>query len=185
LAYGHYVEAETETHRTYSKRHEKEGVYVRPAGGGDGSHSLYNQCVLALFIQPKSEGECKKARHQTTVTGLPYFFEAMAHFTRQLACKYGTGAIVRKPTKLCRYPLDRRRSKLRSMCCLIAWNLTANRQYVGQEGKISFLFFFFKKPNSSLKTFPLPTLLLSEIFRDIENTWYYIVFTASSVPKYL
>jgi hypothetical protein len=163
----HYVEAETATHRTYSKRQQK-GVYEDHAGGGGpGSHHCYTS-GLALYYQLTGNESAKNAVIKLG-NWITYFFEGDGTLLGSLL-QYRNRAIVRNPLTG-RYPLDRGVANYVNVL-LDSYELTANRQYVKRASSII------------TQTFHFTDIIAERNFEDIENTWYYIVFM-QSVAKYL
>jgi len=163
----HYVEAETATHRTYSKRQQK-GVYEDHAGGGGpGSHHCYTS-GLALYYQLTGKESAKSAVIKLG-NWITYFFEGDGTLLGSLL-QYRNRAIVRNPLTG-RYPLDRGAANYVNVL-LDSYELTANRQYVARASSII------------TQTFHFTDIITERNFEDIENTWYYIVFM-QSVAKYL
>nr|WP_297347998.1 hypothetical protein [uncultured Glaciecola sp.] len=163
----HYVEAETATHRTYSKRQQK-GVYEDHAGGGGpGSHHCYTS-GLALYYQLTGNESAKSAVIQLG-NWITCFFEGDGTVLGSLL-QYRNRAIVRNPLTG-RYPLDRGVANYVNVL-LDSYELTANRQYVARASSII------------TQTFDATDIIAERNFQDIENTWYYIVFM-QSVAKYL
>ncbi|PKI02358.1 hypothetical protein [Glaciecola sp. 33A] len=163
----HYVEAETATHRTYSKRQQK-GVYEDHAGGGGpGSHHCYTS-GLALYYQLTGNESAKNAVIQLG-NWITYFFEGDGTLLGSLL-QYRNRAIVRNPLTG-RYPLDRGVANYVNVL-LDSYELTANRLYVERASSII------------TQTFHFTDIIAERNFEDIENTWYYIVFM-QSVAKYL
>jgi hypothetical protein len=163
----HYVEAETATHRTYSKRQQK-GVYEDHAGGGGpGSHHCYTS-GLALYYQLTGNESAKSAVIKLG-NWITCFFEGDGTLLGSLL-QYRNKAIVRNPLTG-RYPLDRGVANYVNVL-LDSYELTANRQYVERASSII------------TQTFDASDVIAERNFQDIENTWYYIVFM-QSVAKYL
>jgi hypothetical protein len=163
----HYVEAETATHRTYSKRQQK-GVYEDHAGGGGpGSHHCYTS-GLALYYQLTGNESAKSAVIKLG-NWITCFFEGDGTLLGSLL-QYRNKAIVRNPLTG-RYPLDRGVANYVNVL-LDSYELTANRHYVKRASSII------------TQTFDATDIIAERNFQDIENTWYYIVFM-QSVAKYL
>jgi hypothetical protein len=163
----HYVEAETATHRTYSKRQQK-GVYEDHAGGGGpGSHHCYTS-GLALYYQLTGNESAKSAVIKLG-NWITCFFEGDGTLLGSLL-QYRNKAIVRNPLTG-RYPLDRGVANYVNVL-LDSYELTANRHYVERASSII------------TQTFDASDVVAERNFQDIENTWYYIVFM-QSVAKYL
>lgn len=163
----HYVEAETATHRTYSKR-QKTGVYEDHAGGGGpGSHHCYSS-GLALYYQLSGEETAKHAVLKLA-NWITNFFEGDGTLVGTLL-NYRNKAIVRNPLTG-RYPLDRGVGNYLNVL-LDSYELTADRQYITRVSSII------------RHTFHHSDDITQRKFDDIENTWYYIVFM-QSVAKYL
>jgi len=163
----HYVEAETATHRTYSKRQQK-GVYEDHAGGGGpGSHHCYTS-GLALYYQLTGNESAKDAVIKLG-NWITCFFEGDGTLLGSLL-QYRNKGIVRNPLTG-RYPLDRGVANYVNVL-LDSYELTANRQYVARASSII------------TQTFHFTDIIAERNFEDIENTWYYIVFM-QSVAKYL
>ncbi|MFT6953279.1 MAG: hypothetical protein ACJAY1_000371 [Glaciecola sp.] len=163
----HYVEAETATHRTYSKRQQKDVYEDHSGGGGPGSHHCYSS-GLALYYQLTGNDSAKSAVIKLG-DWITSFFEGDGTL---LGCllQYRHKAIVRNPLTG-RYPLDRGVANYVNVL-LDSYELTANRQYMTRVSSII------------TQTFHFNDVIAERNFGDIENTWYYIVFM-QSVAKYL
>ncbi|MEQ3660114.1 MAG: hypothetical protein ABNH21_14285 [Glaciecola sp.] len=163
----HYVEAETATHRTYSKR-QQQGVYEDHAGGGGpGSHHCYTS-GLALYHQLSGNVKAKEAVLKLS-TWISYFFEGDGTLLGTLL-QYRNKAIVRNPLTG-QYPLDRGVANYVN-ALIDSYELSSDAQYIE------------KASNIILHTFSHEDDIADRNFEDIENTWYYIVFM-QSVAKYL
>ncbi|MBF7072171.1 hypothetical protein ISG33_01985 [Glaciecola sp. MH2013] len=163
----HYVEAETATHRTYSKR-QQTGVYEDHAGGGGpGSHHCYTS-GLALYYHLSGCEKAKAAVLQLT-TWISYFFEGDGTVLGTLL-QYRNKAIVRNPLNG-KYPLDRGVANYVN-ALLDSFDVSANKEYMENASSVI------------LNTFSADDDIADRNFGDIENTWYYIVFM-QSVAKFL
>lgn len=180
----HYLQAETASHRTYSK-HQPSDVYQDHAGGGGpGSHHCYTsglvlyywlsgnkkafQCMLKMndWMHYIYEGD-------RTLLGLVLAVKNANHlrvpFTRRLLLGAGTGTVRNVFTD--KYPLDRGTGNYVN-AILDAYELTQDLQYLDDAERVI------------VKTISSQDDVSERNFEDIENTWYYVVFL-QSVAKYL
>ncbi|MGQ8364662.1 hypothetical protein [Glaciecola sp. 1036] len=180
----HYTQAETATHRTYSK-HQAKDIYIDHAGGGGpGSHHCYTS-GLALYYQLTKNNDALETVvnltewltkvYESDGTLLGKFLQLKnanylnIPFTQKLIFGFGTG-VVRNPITNT-YPLDRGTGNYVN-ALLDAFELTRKNSYLSQAEFVILNTIGFR---------PAPT---TEAFEDIENTWYYTVFL-QSVAKYL
>ncbi len=179
----HYLEAQTATHRTYSK-HQQADVYMDHAGGGGpGAHHCYTS-GLALYycISGKQEAfECLSGMvswmqhiYEGDQTLLGLFLRLKnANFTLPFTQKpilgHGTG-VVRDPVSN-RYPLDRGTGNYVN-ALLDGFDIQQDLALLSEVERVI------------LNTISEDDDISERGFDDIENTWFYIVFL-QAVAKYL
>ncbi len=180
----HYVQAETATHRTYS-RHQASDVYMDHAGGGGpGAHHCYSTGIALYYFLTGDE------RAATTLVGMANWMKHIYEgdgtllgkflqlknanhltmpFSEKLLLGAGTG-IVRNPITN-QYPLDRGTGNYVNVL-LDAYELTQQTSYLDDIERII------------LNTISKDDNFEDRHFEDIENTWFYTVLLQASA-KYL
>ncbi|MFC4700135.1 hypothetical protein ACFO4O_08215 [Glaciecola siphonariae] len=180
----HYVEAQTATHRTYSK-HQQANVYMDHAGGGGpGAHHCYTSGLALYYWLNGSQraldvllGMTQWMSHiyegDKTLLGLFLRIKNANYlrvpFTNKLALGSGTGVLRNVFTN--KYPLDRGTGNYVNTL-LDAFEVTHDFQYLSQSETVI------------LNTICADDDLSQRNFSDIENTWFYIVFL-QAVAKHL
>ncbi len=180
----HYLEAQTATHRTYSK-HQQADVYMDHAGGGGpGAHHCYTS-GLALYycLSGKQEAfECLSGminwmQHiyegDQTLLGLFLRFKnantLRLPFTDKPLLGNGTG-VVRDPISN-RYPLDRGTGNYVN-ALLDGFDIQQDLQLLSEAERVI------------MCTIDQSDDISTRGFEDIENTWFYVVLL-QGVAKYL
>jgi hypothetical protein len=163
----HYVQAETASHRTYSKRQPKDVYQDHAGGGGPGSHHCYTSGLL-LYYQ-LTGNELAKTTVLRLTKWITCFFEGDGTVLGTLL-QYRNRASVRNPITG-KYPLDRGTANYVN-ALLDSFELTGDKSYIERSSGII------------LQTFHYTDDFETRNFEDIENTWFYIVFM-QSVAKYL
>ncbi|GLR70922.1 hypothetical protein [Agaribacter marinus] len=180
----HYVQAETATHRTYS-RHQASDVYMDHAGGGGpGAHHCYSSGIALYYFLTGDEraastvlGMANWMKHiyegDGTLLGKFLQLKNANHLTIPFGAKLLLGAgtgIVRNPITN-NYPLDRGTGNYVNVL-LDAFELTQEPSYLDDIERVI------------LNTIKEDDNFKDRHFEDIENTWFYTVFLQATA-KYL
>lgn len=180
----HYVQAQTATHRTYSK-HQQADVYIDHAGGGGpGAHHCYSS-GLALYYWLRGKQDAYTSmmgmmqwmsniyEGDQTLLGLFLRIKNANHikipFTEKLLLGCGTGVLRNVFTN--KYPLDRGTGNYVNVL-LDSFELTQDLRYLVQTERVI------------LSTISSKDNIADRNFDDIENSWFYVVFL-QAVAKYL
>ncbi|WP_371192504.1 hypothetical protein [Glaciecola sp. SC05] len=180
----HYVQAQTATHRTYSK-HQQADVYIDHAGGGGpGAHHCYTT-GLALYYWLTGNKDAYTSMmgmmgwmsniYEGDQTLLGLFLRVKnanyvkLPFTDKLLLGSGTGVLRNVFTN--KYPLDRGTGNYVNVL-LDSFELTQDLQYLTQAERVI------------LSTISAQDDISKRNFEDIENSWFYVVLL-QGVGKYL
>jgi len=180
----HYVQAQTATHRTYSK-HQQADVYMDHAGGGGpGAHHCYSS-GLALYYWLTGNQDALNCMmgmmdwmaniYEGDQTLLGLFLRVKnanylkVPFKNTLLLGSGTGVLRNVFTN--KYPLDRGTGNYVNIL-LDSFELTQDLQYLSQAERVI------------LNTISANDNINERNFDDIENSWYYVVFL-QGIAKYL
>ena len=180
----HYVQAQTATHRTYSK-HQQSDVYMDHAGGGGpGAHHCYASGLALYYWLSGNQDAYDSLLGMTdwmrniyegdgTLLGLILRIKNANHlrlpFTKRLLLGSGTGVLRNAFTN--QYPLDRGTGNYVNIL-LDTFELSNDLQYLHDAERVI------------LNTISEKDDIKERHFEDIENTWYYVVLL-QAVAKYL